>query len=89
MGRSSYYRGQRYELGPGASVARERDPGRVSDADTAVVMSERSSWEPLGKVAAGAHPAVRTDRTLEAIMADVLTLLDRRLQDGAWLMSNH
>jgi predicted kinase len=62
---------------------RDRDPRRVSDADTAVVMREQGSWEPLDEVAAGAHLALRTDRPLEQIIGDVLALLDRRLQELA------
>ena len=63
------------------AARRERDPGRVSDADAAVVRRELESWEPLDEVAANVHLALRTDRPLEHIVADVLALLDRRLLD--------
>jgi uncharacterized protein len=58
---------------------RERERDRVSDAGLAVVLRERSSWEPLDEVPAGAHLALRTDRPIEQITGDVLALLDRRL----------
>jgi aminoglycoside phosphotransferase family enzyme/predicted kinase len=65
------------------AARREHDPGRVSDADVAVVLREQEAWEPLDEVPAGAHFALRTDRPVEQIVADVLALLDRRLQDLA------
>lgn len=58
---------------------RARDPGRVSDADLPVVLREQQAWEPLDEVSAAAHLALRTDRPVEEILADVLALLDRRL----------
>lgn len=58
---------------------RQRDRGRVSDADPHVVARAQRSWEPLDEVSAGAHVALRTDRPLAAIAGDVLALLDRRL----------
>jgi uncharacterized protein len=61
------------------AARRERDRGRVSDADAAVVRGELESWEPLDEVAANVHLALRTDRPLEHIVGDVLALLDRRL----------
>jgi uncharacterized protein len=61
------------------AARRERDPRRVSDATAAVVARETESWEPLDEVPAWAHLALRTDRPLEDVIADVLTLLDRRL----------
>ena len=65
------------------AARRECDPGRVSDADAGVVRSELESWEPLDDVPATVHLALRTDRCLEHIVADVLALLDRRLLGGA------
>jgi predicted kinase len=65
------------------AARREHDPGRVSDADADVVLRELGAWEPLDEVPAGAHFALRTDRPIEQIVADVLALLDRRLQDLA------
>ena len=62
---------------------REHDRGRVSDAGLAVVLREQSGWEPLDEVPASAHLALRTDRPVEQITADVLALLDRRLAELA------
>lgn len=58
---------------------RERDAGRVSDADAAVVRRELDSWEPLDELAAGAHLTLRTDRPVAQIVGDVRALLDRGL----------
>ena len=55
----------------------------VSDADLAIVMREQSTWEPLDEVAPSAHLALRTDRPVEQITADVLALLDRHLVELA------
>jgi aminoglycoside phosphotransferase family enzyme/predicted kinase len=65
------------------AARRERHSGRISDAGTAVVGRERSSWQPLDEVPAAAHLAVRTDRPLDEIVGDVVALLDRRLQELA------
>jgi predicted kinase len=51
----------------------------VSDADARVVRAELERWEPLDEVEPDAHLALRTDRRLEQITADVLALLDQRL----------
>ncbi|MDP8967837.1 MAG: hypothetical protein M3N04_04485, partial [Actinomycetota bacterium] len=61
---------------------RERDPARVSDASPAVVEREISSWEPLYEVAADAHVVLRTDRRIDAAVAELLALLDQRI--GSW-----
>lgn len=58
---------------------RERDQARVSDASLAVVEREISSWEPLYEVAADAHVVLRTDRRIDAAVADLLGLLDGRV----------
>ena len=58
---------------------RGHGPHRVSDADLAIVMREQSTWEPLDEVPPSAHLALRTDRPVEQITADVLALLDRHL----------
>ncbi|MGZ6627900.1 MAG: hypothetical protein ACXVE8_20155, partial [Solirubrobacteraceae bacterium] len=63
--------------------ARAQDPGRISDAGTEVVERERDRFEPIDEAPARAHLAVRTDRDVEAVLADVLALLDLRLADGA------
>ncbi len=73
---------------PGAVLAwraahREHDRDRVSDAGLAIVLRERSRWEPLDEVPASAHLTVRSDRPVEQITADVLALLDRRLAELA------
>ena len=65
------------------AARRAQDPERISDADTAVIMRERLSWEPLDEVPAQAHVVIRTDRPLERIVGDLLSLLDRRLQELA------
>ena len=62
---------------------REHARDRVSDAGLAVVVREQSAWEPLDEVPAGVHLTVRTDRPVEQITADVLALLDRRLDELA------
>jgi aminoglycoside phosphotransferase family enzyme/predicted kinase len=61
------------------ATRRQRDPSRVSDADLEVVTRERSTWEPLDEIPAGAHIALRTDRPLDEIIEDVRALLDQRL----------
>jgi predicted kinase len=58
---------------------RERDPGRVSDATVEIVMRERHSWEPLDELSAHDHVALRTDRCVESVIADLAALLDERL----------
>jgi hypothetical protein len=44
-----------------------------------VVMRELESWEPLDEVPAEAHVALRTDRSLDDELEDLLALLDRRV----------
>lgn len=61
------------------AISRERDPARVSDATLPIVLRERAAWEPLDEVPARAHLAVRTDRPVPSIVADLLGLLDERL----------
>jgi predicted kinase len=62
------------------AACRERDPRRISDANTAVVRRETASWEPLDEISAGEHVVTRTDRPLDQIIGDVIALLDRRLE---------
>ncbi len=69
---------------PAAVVAeraalRQRDPARVSDATPEIAAREASRWTPLDEVPATAHLSLRTDRSVEAIVADVVALLDERL----------
>jgi uncharacterized protein len=61
------------------AARRERDPDRISDADSAVALRETAGWQPLDELPAGAHLTLRTDRPLDQIVADVLALIDRRL----------
>jgi predicted kinase len=61
------------------AMDRDRSSDRLSDADVSVVRRERSSWEPLDEVTPAAHVAIRTDRTTDAVLADLMALLDRRL----------
>jgi aminoglycoside phosphotransferase family enzyme/predicted kinase len=62
------------------AAQRDRDPARVSDATLDVVLRERTSFEPLEEVASGRHIILRTDRSLESILADLIALLDERLR---------
>ncbi|HTX32729.1 MAG TPA: AAA family ATPase [Solirubrobacteraceae bacterium] len=64
------------------AARRERSPRRVSDANLAVVVREAESWEPLDEIPAQAHLALRTDRPVEAVVGDLMALLDRRLGGG-------
>lgn len=61
------------------AVRRERERGRISDADREIVMREYATWEPLDEVPPDAHLALRTDRAVEHLIGDVVALLDRRL----------
>ena len=66
-----------------ARVLRERARERmrdvsVSDASSAVVERELSSWEPLDEVPAQAHVTVRTDQSLEREIRQLLAWLDTR-----------
>ena len=58
---------------------RDKDPERVSDATLEIVLRESGSFEALDEVPAGRHLALRTDRELDAILADVMALLDERV----------
>lgn len=63
------------------AARRDLDARRTSDAGEDVVARERLSWEPLDEVPAAAHVIVRTDRPLEPIVDELLSLLDRRLEE--------
>ena len=65
------------------ALAREADPDRISDADAEVVDRERDRFEPLDEAPAAAHFVLRTDRSVDAILADTVALLDVRLGDVA------
>jgi predicted kinase len=61
-----------------AERAAQRDQrARVSDASLSIVMRERSAWETLDELAPEAHVALRSDRPVEAQLADLLALLDQ------------
>jgi aminoglycoside phosphotransferase family enzyme/predicted kinase len=64
------------------AARRGHQPGRVSDALTPVVTRERLVWEPLEEVAPEAHVIVRSDRPHDAIVADIMAVLDRRMSSG-------
>jgi hypothetical protein len=51
----------------------------VSDATVAVVECESAAWEPLEEAPSEAHVVLRCDRPVEAIVADLMALLDRRI----------
>jgi aminoglycoside phosphotransferase family enzyme/predicted kinase len=61
------------------AALRDRQPRRVSDASLSVVLRERSTWEPLDELRPEAHVTLRSDRPVEAQLADLLALLDRRI----------
>jgi len=58
---------------------REREPGRVSDADAAVVARERGSWEPAEEFPPARHIALRTDRPLAQTLDALAGALDERV----------
>jgi len=61
--------------------AQRREPGATpSDATPAVARRERERWEPLDEVPGDDHLTLRTDRPVEQIAADVVAMLDQRLQ---------
>ena len=61
------------------AARRDRQPRRLSDASLAVVLRERSAWEPLDELPPEAHVTLRTDRTVDTQLEDLRALLDRRL----------
>lgn len=65
------------------ALAREDDPGRISDAGADVVEHELGRFEPLDEVDPAHHFILRTDRDAEEVVADLLALLDLRLARGA------
>jgi aminoglycoside phosphotransferase family enzyme/predicted kinase len=71
-------------VAPAVVVARRaaggrRGPSRAPDAGLPSAGPERSSWEPLDEVPADAHLTVRTDRQVESVVADLMSLLDQRI----------
>lgn len=65
------------------AIARGRDERHGSDATIGVVMRERERWQPLDEVRGDAHLLVRTDRPVEQILAEIMTVLDERLWRAA------
>ena len=65
------------------AARRDRQPRRVSDATLPLVVRESAAWEPLDELAPEAHVTLRSDRPVEAQIADLLALLDRRV--GQWI----
>ena len=61
------------------AALREGQPERVSDATLAVVERESAAWEPLEEVPAQAHVSLRSDRPVEAMLTDLIALLDSRI----------
>jgi len=61
------------------AALRDRQPQRISDASLAVVIRESSVWDPLDELPAESHVTLRSDRDVEAQVADLLALLDRRI----------
>jgi uncharacterized protein len=61
------------------AAARDQDPSRVSDATLEIVLREHTSWEPLEEIPAQHHVALRSDRPVERMIADLMALLDERL----------
>jgi len=71
-------------LAPAAVVAeraarRELDPKRVSDATAEIAALQRAEFEPLDEVTPGAHLALRTDRPVDELLAELEAWLDARL----------
>jgi aminoglycoside phosphotransferase family enzyme/predicted kinase len=58
---------------------REAQPDTISDATVEVVRAEADRWEPLDEVDGEAHLTLRTDRSIEAVLDDLVALLDRRM----------
>jgi uncharacterized protein len=71
-------------LAPAAVVAeraarRELDPERVSDATAEIAALQRAEFEPLDEVAPAAQLALRTDRPVDELVAELEAWLDARL----------
>jgi len=60
--------------------SREQDPQRTSDAGPAVAARLRERFEPMERdVEASRHFVMRTDQSVETVLEDVMTMLDRSL----------
>ena len=60
------------------AARRDRQPARVSDASLSIVVRESRAWEPLDELAPEAHVTLRSDRPVEAQLADLVARTDRR-----------
>lgn len=65
------------------ALLRDRKPKGPSDASLPVVVRESSTWESLDEAPPDAHIILRGDRPPEALLADLLGLLDQRIGLGA------
>ena len=68
-----------FEVTAARARRREADPGRVSDASEAVIVSERHSWEPLDELERDSRITLDGDRPLEHQLAVLQARLDSRL----------
>ena len=71
-------------LAPAAVVAeraarRELDPERVSDATAEIAALQWAEFEPLDEVAPAAHLALRTDRQVDELLAELEAWIDARV----------
>jgi aminoglycoside phosphotransferase family enzyme/predicted kinase len=60
------------------AIARDGDPGRVSDAGPDIVRRQRLDAEPLDEIEARDHVLLRSDRPVAEILAELADALDRR-----------
>jgi aminoglycoside phosphotransferase family enzyme/predicted kinase len=59
---------------------RERDPGRVSDADLGVVEQQLAGWEELGELPDAAQAQLDADSPTHELVTEVEAILDRFLE---------
>jgi predicted kinase len=62
------------------AARREADPGRVSDATSAIASAQLAEFEPLDEVPPERHLALRTDRPLDDALDELEAALDARLE---------
>jgi hypothetical protein len=60
------------------ATARQGDPASISDASLDVVMSERDRFDPLDEVPADDHLVLRSDRSSDAMLAQLSATMDLR-----------
>ena len=68
-----------FEVTAARARRREAEPGRVSDASQAVVVSERDSWEPLDELEHESRITLDGDSPFERQLAVLQAQLDSRL----------